>query len=63
MNTRKEIIYWKRVSNLVDIIGKIDEKDEIYLKMWRDKLLVLLLMLEKLPKIPTDDNPIKPLKH
>jgi len=61
MATRNEIIYWKRVSNLVDMIDKIDEKDEVYREMWKDKLRDL--MLTKLPKIPTDENPIKPLKH
>ena len=59
--TKNELIYWKRVSNLVDIIDKIDKKDEIYREMWISKLKDL--MLTKLPKIPTDDNPIKPLKH
>ena len=59
--TKNELIYWKRFSNLVDIIDKIDKKDEIYREMWISKLKDL--MLTKLPKIPTDDNPIKPLKH
>jgi hypothetical protein len=59
--TKNELIYWKRVSNLVDIIDKIDKKDEIYREMWIGKLKDL--MLTKLPKIPTDDNPIKPLKY
>jgi len=29
--------------------------------MWKGKLRDL--MLTKLPKMPTDENPIKPLKH
>ena len=61
MTTRNEIIYWKRVSNLVDMIDKIDEKDEVYREMWKDKLRDL--MLTKLPKMPTDENPVKPLKY
>ena len=61
MITRNEIIYWKRVSNLVDMIDKIDEKDEVYREMWKDKLKDL--MLTKLPKMPTDENPVKPLKY
>ena len=61
MITRNEIIYWKRVSNLVDMIDKIDEKDEVYREMWKDKLRDL--MLTKLPKMTTDENPVKPLKY
>ena len=38
MTTRNEIIYWKRVSNLVDMIDKIDKKDETYREMWKGKL-------------------------
>jgi len=58
MTTKNEIIYWKRVSNLVDIIGRI-KNDEVYEKMWMDKLKEL--MLEKLPKMPSDENPLQPI--
>ena len=43
------------------MIDKIDKKDETYREMWKGKLKDL--MLTKLPKMPTDENPIKPLKH
>lgn len=60
MTTRNEIIYWKRVSNLTDMVDKIKD-DESYKEMWKGKLKDL--MLTKLPKMPTDENPIKPIKH